>query len=372
MGKDLKGKELGVGILQEKSGYYCARFVDKNGRRRSKRFHKLQECKQWLADSTFYNRTSDIYSPADMSVQGWYDYWIDLKMKTQKPHTIVAYKNRYEKNIKPIIGSMLLSDVKPLHVQTIFNRMNDGYKTKTIQLTNAVLYNMFDMALANDIIMKNPCTKTQYINLGKESKEREALSIYEQELLLKVIDRYSHSLQFRFVLQTGLRVGEVIGLEWDDIDFEKKELSVKRTMDYSYQTHSWITTTPKSKKSLRTIPLTKEAIAILKEQKEKNKVILLEWKNKVFLSSKGTPIETRAYNQSLLSACNRAGIRHISMHILRHTFATRCVENGMKPKTLQTILGHANINITMDLYVHTTDDEKHKEINRIESALKIV
>lgn len=372
MGKDLKGKELGVGILQEKNGYYCARFVDKSGKRRSKRFKKLQECRQWLADMTFYDQTSDIYHPDDMSVQGWYDYWIDLKQKIQKPHTIAAYKNRYEKNIKPVIGSMLLTDVRTLHIQTIFIQMSNNYNNKTIQLTKAVLFNMFKLAFDNNIIMKNPCTGSLSVDIGSESEERKSLTISEQEKLLSVVDNYVHSSQFKFVLQTGLRVGELIGLEWSDIDLEKKELHVKRTMDYSYKEHSWVTTTPKTKKSLRTIPLTQEAIRILKIQKGANKIIPIEWKDKVFLSDKGIPIETRGYNQCLARACKAAGIKRISMHILRHTFATRCIEGGMKPKTLQTILGHANIGMTMNLYVDATNDEKHKEIGLVEEALKVI
>ena len=372
MGKDLKGKELGVGILQEKNGYYCARFVDKTGKRRSKRFEKLQECRQWLADATFQDSTSDIYAPTNMSVQGWYEYWIQLKQKSQKPHTVSAYKNRYEKDIKPVIGSMLMMDVRSLHIQTIYNRMSDKYRTRTMQLTRSVLRNMFELALDSNVIIKNPCTKTLNINIGKASEDKEALSVIEQEKLLSVIDRYAHSIQFRFVLQTGLRVGEVVGLEWDDIDFEKRELHVKRTMDYNYYTRTWATTTPKSKKSIRTIPLTTEAIRLLRAQREMNKVIPLEWKDKVFLSGKGVPVENRGYNLCLKRACKKAGIRKISMHILRHTFATRCIEGGMKPKTLQVILGHANINMTMNLYVHATEEEKHKEMNLVEDVLKVI
>lgn len=79
-----------------------------------------------------------------------------------------------------------------------------------------------------------------------------------------------------------------------------------------------------------------------------------------------------AYDTSLFKLCDKAGIRRFSMHVLRHTFATRCIENGMRPKTLQMILGHSNIGITMNLYVHVTDDEKAKEVQNIEKMLKII
>ena len=93
----------------------------------------------------------------------------------------------------------------------------------------------------------------------------------------------------------------------------------------------------------------------------------------MFLSKRhGEPVKNSTYDTALLKICDKAEIRRFSMHILRHTFATRCIEAGMKPKTLQMILGHSNIGITMNLYVHATDDEKKKEIELVEDALKVV
>ena len=87
---------------------------------------------------------------------------------------------------------------------------------------------------------------------------------------------------------------------------------------------------------------------------------------------KGTPVKNSTYDTGLFKYCDRVGIPRFSMHVLRHTFATRCIEGGMKPKTLQKILGHSNIGITMNLYVHVTEDEKHREIDLVADALKVV
>lgn len=95
-------------------------------------------------------------------------------------------------------------------------------------------------------------------------------------------------------------------------------------------------------------------------------------RNIVFLCKKGTPVKNSTYDTMLFKLCDKAGIERFSMHVLRHTFATRCIEAGMKPKTLQTILGHSNIGITMNLYVHTTEEQKHKEIDLIADALKVI
>ena len=92
----------------------------------------------------------------------------------------------------------------------------------------------------------------------------------------------------------------------------------------------------------------------------------------MFLCKKGTPVKNSTYDTMLFKVCKKAGIHQFAMHVLRHTFATRCIEAGMMPKTLQTILGHSNIGITMNLYVDTKEEQKQKEINMVADALKVV
>lgn len=376
MGKDLRGKELGEGITQLSNGLYLARFVDKFGKRRTKKSKKLQEVKQWIADSTYIDSHSNLDRAANMVVDAWFDYWIDIKKKTVRPNTVRNYTERYERNIRRVIGDKLLTDVKPVHCQKIFADMADeGYKTSTIYQARIALYNMLEFARENDVIISNPCKKSVKSNMGKPSQKKEALTIDVQKRFLDAVVGYSYENQYRFVLQTGLRTGELIGLKWSDIDFQSKTLKIERTMEYRYNVGEWRIGPPKSKSGYRTIPLTDEAIRILKNQKEKNKhlkVLPFEWKDTVFLCRNGTPVKNSTYDTGLFKYCDRAGIPRFSMHVLRHTFATRCIEGGMKPKTLQKILGHSNIGITMNLYVHITEDEKQKEIDLVADALLVV
>ena len=376
MGKDLKGKEIGAGIVQQPNGTYFARFVDKFGKRRTKRSKKLQEVKQWLADATYIDQHRDLDQATDMLVDAWFDYWIGIKKQTVRPNTVRNYSERYERNIKGVIGNKLLTDVKPIHCQKIFLDMADeGYKTTTIYQTRIALYNMFEFARENDVLIANPCKKSLKSDMGKPSDKKEALTIDVQKKFLEAVVGYSYENQYRFVLQTGLRTGELIGLKWSDIDFENRTMKIERTMEYRYKVGEWRVGPPKSKSGYRTIPLTDEAIRILENQRSKNKslkLVPMEWKDIVFLCRKGTPVKNSTYDTGLFKYCDRVGIPRFSMHVLRHTFATRCIEGGMKPKTLQKILGHSNIGITMNLYVHITEDEKHREIDLVADALKVV
>lgn len=376
MGKDLRGKELGEGIYQQPNGTYCARFVDKFGKRKSKRSKKLQEVRQWIADATYIDEHSDLDQATDMLVDAWFDYWISIKKKTVRPNSVRNYIERYERNIKGVIGKKLLTEVKPIHCQKIFSDMADeGYKTTTIYQIRIALYNMMDFAKENDVIINNPCKKSVKSDMGKPSDKKEALTIDVQKKFLEGATGQSYENQYRFVLQTGLRTGELVGLKWDDIDFENRTLTISRTMEFRYKVGEWRVGPPKSKSGYRTIPLTDEAIRILKAQKEKNskiKVINMEWADQVFLCGKGEPVKNSAYDTALFKICDKVGIKRFSMHVLRHTFATRCIEAGMMPKTLQKILGHSNIGIMMNLYVHITEDEKNKEIDLVADALNVV
>lgn len=375
MGKDLRGKELGEGIYQQPNGTYCARFVDRFGKRKSKRSKKLQEVRQWLADATYINEHSDIEQTTSMIIDAWFEYWIDVKRKTVRPNTVRNYTERYYKNIQKVLGKKLLTEVKPIHCQKVFTNMADeGYRTSTIYQTRIALFNMLEFAKENDVILNNPCKKSVKSDMGRPSQKKEALTIDIQKKFLEQAKGHSYENQYRFILQTGLRTGELVGLRWEDVDFKNKTVKIQRSMEYRYSVGEWRVGEPKSKSGYRIIPLTDEAVRILLAQKEKNKkikIISTEWSEYIFLCRKGKPVKNSTYDTALFKICEKAGINKFSMHVLRHTFATRCIEGGMMPKTLQKILGHSNIGITMNLYVHITEEEKQKEIDRVACVLNV-
>lgn len=376
MGKNLNGKELGKGICQRTDGLYIGRYTNKVGNRKQKVFSKLQDCRQWLADSQYEDEHSNIAFAEDMTVKAWFEVWIGMKKCTTRPNTVRNYTERFDKNIKPVIGNVLLRDVKQIHCQHIMNIMaENGYKNSTINQAKITLFSMLDYAFQNDIIKKNPCTKSVKSDIGKEPLKKEALTVEQQRMFVMGISGNAYELQYRFLLQTGLRTGELVGLKWSDIDFENHTMKISRSMEYRHSTKEWSVGPTKSKSGERTIPLTDEAIDILYMQKAKNtllSVIPFEWREYVFLCKKGTPVKNSTYDTMLIKLCEKIGIPKFSMHILRHTFATRCIEGGMKPKTLQMLLGHSNITTTMNLYVHITEEEKRREIEMITKSLQVV
>lgn len=131
-----------------------------------------------IADATYIDEHSDLEQATDMLVDAWFDYGISIKKQTVRPNTVRNYSEKYERNIKGVIGGKLLADVKPIHCQRIFSNMADeGYKTSTIYQTRIALYNMFEFARENEVIISNPCKKSLKSDMGKPSKKKEVLMI---------------------------------------------------------------------------------------------------------------------------------------------------------------------------------------------------
>lgn len=378
MGKDLKGRELGVGISQRKDGLYTARFTDRTGKRRQQYFKKLQECRNWLADAQFQDEHGNINASSNMTVDAWFEYWIsEIKGKTVRWSTLGSYKDRYNKNIKEVIGKMIISEVKPMHCQNVLNIMdNNGYAGASMERTKVTLSAMFSDACENGLIPTNPVTKSVKCPKKKNVNTR-VLTLDEQKKFLEAAKESINYNHFLFILQTGIRSSELRGLKWSDIDFKNRIIHVRRNVTHDSNNNRFIVGELKTSSGQRDIPMTQVSYDLLidikrKQINKKQKVVLFEFAEHVFLNRNGKLISNSNYDRYLEKLCVKAGIEKISMHTLRHTFATRCIESGMKPKTLQKILGHANISMTMDLYVHVTEDEKEKEMKKFEEMCNIV
>ena len=268
MGKNLKGKECGKGICQRKDGRYYARFVDKYGKRRDSYFATLPEAKNWLADAKYTDR-HDIFVPTNMTVDAWFEYWIKNIIGDLAPNTKRNYRDRYLRNVQPVMGGMLLTDVKPLHCKMVLNLMDESYAGSTIRQTYIAMGTMFKSALMNDLIQKHPMNGVKYTKPVPSTDDVRFLTIEEQQKFLETARRSHNYFQYALLLETGLRTGEMIGLTWDAIDFQNRTLTVNKTLEYRHKQHFWRAGPPKTQQSYRTIPLTDRAYEILKEIKDK-------------------------------------------------------------------------------------------------------
>lgn len=388
MGKNLKGRECGKGICQRKDGQYYARFVDKRGKRQENYFPTLPEARNWLEDARYADKHDNIFTPSDMTLDTWFEYWIDNVVGDLAPNTRRNYRERYTHNIQPVIGSMLLSDIKPMHCKMVLNKMEDKYAGSTIRQAYITMGTMLKSALMNDLVAKHPMNGVRYTKPVRAVEDIKYLTVEEQQKFLETAKRSHNYFQFALILETGLRTGELIGLTWDAIDWEKRTLTINKTLEYRHKQGCWRAGPPKTKQSYRTIPLTKRAYEILEQvafgrnsRKESGTLSqILEYidrrtgqketlvmRDLVFINWRtGEPAKNSSYDTHLYKLCDEAGIKRFCMHALRHTYATRAIESGMQPKVLQKLLGHASIKTTMDRYVHVTDDSLSNGVRQFE------
>lgn len=390
MGKNLKGKEIGKGICQRKDGLYVARFVNRYGNRTTKCFPTIPEAKNWLSEAKYADDHEEVFVPSEMTVDDWFNFWIENIVGDLAPNTRRNYRERYNRNMKAILGRLKLSDVKPMHCKAVLTRMDKDYAGSTIRQAYIAMGTMFRSALMNGMIAKHPMDGVRYTKPVRAVSDIKFLTIEEQEKFLEVAKRSHNYFQYALMLETGLRTGEMIGLTWDAIDWKKRTLTVNKTLEYRHKQGYWRAGPPKTQQSYRTIPLTSKAYAILEmvaanvgERKESEtlsqtleyidrrtgQTSTLVMRDLVFINYRtGEPAKNSSYDTHLYKLCDEAGIKRFSMHVLRHTYATRAIERGVQPKVLQKLLGHASIQTTMDRYVHVTDESLSIAIKQFEGT----
>ena len=377
--------KLPKGIRQRNDGRYEARFTYK-GESYTLYNKELRAIKKELQNLR-YEVEHGLYSKeSKISVDSWYNTWMnEYKKNYIKQGTVDAYESTYRLYIKDKLGKKALADIRPEHIQSIYNKLQkDGYNPKTINLVAVVLGGMFKQAYKNQIISKNPVELTTRPRKSKEKQKFRVMSAAEQKTFLKEALNSPYYNYYVVSLGTGMRSGEVRALEWKDIDFKNKIIHVKGTLKFVKE-KGYVKDTPKSVASERDIPMLDEVYNALKKQKKEQRELRFalgeDWKpykgleNLVFTSQYhrkgfGIPISHTAINtdiHKITAAIRKAGtdFENVTPHTLRHTFATRGLENGIPPKVMQELLGHTSIVMTLDIYSHVLPDNKAAELQKI-------
>ena len=305
-----------------------------------------------------------------MLYKKWLSNWLENYVQpSAKQRTYMRYSEIVEQHILPKLGEFELSEITPYVLQCYVTellkcgnlRTGEGLSANSVNSIITVIQSTLKTAYSLGIIGEYVGDKIKRPRLSE--KKVECFSISEQKKIEQYIlnDENARFFGVLLCLYTGLRMGEVLALEWADIDFSKAELRVNKTCHYGKGKDGIfgrITDIPKTKSSIRIIPIPKQLMPRLREVKKKSLSTHI-------VANGSNLVSIRSYQRSFSTLLNKVGIKHRGFHSLRHTFATRALECGMDVKTLSEILGHKNPTVTLNRYAHSLMEHKKEMMNKL-------
>lgn len=391
---------LRTGESQRKNGTYSYRWTTRNGERKDIYARTLEELRQ-KEDAIRQDIHDGIKTDArNTTLNEAFELWCDLK-RGLKDNTFQNYKYMYNMFVRPDIGKLKISQIQKSDVKRFYNKLADDriLQISTIDSVHTVLHQVFDLAVDDNYLRHNPSDgvlKGLKQSHNFQVEKRKALTVAEQKLFLdflKTHSQYNHWYPvFAVMLGTGMRVGEVVGLRWCDIDLDEGMISVNHTLVYYNHGGSGCyfgINTPKTKAGARTIPImqsVKDAFLLEKQYQEEVGITSQSnidcYTGFIFVNRFGNVQHQGTLNKAIrriIRDCNDEVLDKgeknpvllppFSCHSLRHTFTTRLCESGVNIKVIQDILGHADVSTTLGIYADVTKDLKKREIGNYEETL---
>lgn len=416
--KDSKGRILRNGEHQRSDGKYEYKYVDAKGVRRSVYSWKLVETDKAPEGKRSGPSLRELEKKARRDAEdginaftayrttlnSFFDDYIETKYEL-KQSTRTNYKYMYNKYVRDEIGlrniaAIKYSDIKKFYIHLI----NDiGFKPNSMEIIHTILHPIFTTAVRDGLIRTNPTDGVMAeIKKGRdwEKPKRHALTESQQSAFISYIVEskvYRHWLPlFTVLLGTGCRVGEIIGLRWEDCDFSENIISINHNLIYRQQDSGkceFHITTPKSKAGIRVVPMLSEVKKALLEERVQqmqtgfNQSVIDGYAGFIFKNRNGDCLSahsinraieriSRDYNEQETALAKKQRrtpelLPHFSVHNLRHTFCTRFCENETNLKIIQEIMGHADISTTMNIYNEATKEKKMESFASLEGKIKI-
>lgn len=398
---DKKHRLLRKGEVQRADGYYIYRWTTRDGRRHSVTTRTLEELRE-KEEEIIRDKCDGIKADAkNVTVNDMYELWRTMK-RGVKDNTFQNYCYMYTMFVQPEIGRFRIQTLKKSDIKRFYNMLVEerGLKISTVDNVHTVLHQVLTAAVEDGYMRMNVSDNVlkelkQALNIG--AGRRRALTMPEQELFLEYLNseknRYFHWYPiFAVMIGTGMRVGEITGLRWCDIDMEEGIIEVNHTLvyyDHAKDGCYFNVHTPKTEAGRRRIPMldyVKEAFQMERRYQDFNdlkcKVTVDGYTDFIFINRFGSVQHQGTLNKALrriIRDCNEAqlgrGMKEpvllpkFSCHSLRHTFTTRLVEEGVNIKVVQDVLGHKDVATTLNIYTDVTKELKKKEFDSLQKKM---
>ena len=407
--KDNKGRVLRKGETQRKcDGKYVYTYTDPEGRRKSiysKDIKTLREREEQLIKDQLDGL--DTYVAGSATINFVFDRYISTKAELRET-TMTNYKYMYNRFVRDGFGRKKIGGVKFSDVLQFYQHLvkDKEMQINTLETIHTVLHPTFQLALRDNIIRTNPSdgVMAQIKKLpGKNHGVRHALTLEQQRAFIRYIEdnpKFDRWVSiFKFLLGTGCRIGEAIGIRWEDVNFEKRLININHSLVYysrDYKEHPICTfsiSLPKTEAGIRIIPMMDAVYeALQKERNEQqqngfNETEIDGMKGFIFMNRYGNVHNPQAINRAIKRIYESYNaeevvkaarehrepllIPHFSCHHLRHTFCSRFCENETNLKVIQSIMGHANIETTLDIYAEVTETKKLEAIEKLAHKIDV-
>lgn len=404
--KDNRGRILQKGEFQRKDGRYQYSYYDITGKRNYFYADTLPELREKEKGHMIAEWNGAINYGSNVTLNFMYDRFMATKFGL-KDSSYASYLQMYDRYVRDEFGKQLVKNIKYSDILGFYTYLLKNRKVaiRTVEYVHKQISPALELAVQDGLITRNP-SKGAYGNFkrasGENAKIRHALSIDEQRAFLEFIDghptwgRY-HSI-FQVMLGTGLRVGELCGLRWEDVDFENRSIDVNhgivsvKAVRGGAPEHLKVSL-PKSEAGIRKVPIMPQVIEAFKEEyryaelKNFESCTIDGYTDFIFTKQNGSVYTSMRLDKALkdiIAAYNKQEealakiedrdpflLPHISNHILRHTFCTRLCERDVNIKVIQTVMGHSSIKITMDIYAEVSREKQLEEIDRLANELDV-
>lgn len=377
--KDHQGRVLRTGESQRKDLIYQYRYTNPLGKRCTVYAPTLQELRSKESEIQIAALNGEDYESSTMNVIELVEQYVATKQSV-RTHTRAVYQTVINFLNRDSFGKRQIKDVKVLDAKRLVVRLKqEGRKYNTIASMRGVLRPAFEMAVEDDVLRKNPFSFPLSSVIPNDAQSRVALTQEQQVRWLSFLEQdavYSKYTDItRILIETGLRIGELCGLTFDDIDLEKGTIRVDHQMRF-HERHYQITDT-KTKASHRIVPLTAAAADSIRRIMASRPKLDIEYtvdglSGFLILNREGKPQMPATISRAMNSAMTKFNDMHpdqpmpqVTPHVLRHTFCTNMVNAGIDVKALQYVMGHASVNMTLNVYSHATHESAMVQMGRV-------
>jgi integrase len=360
-----KYRAHGEGTLYQRAdGRWAAQITLPDGQRKTKYGKGQKEVRDWLTAERQAIRTQAWTSDERLTVADFLTrYLSDVAAPTVRPRTLEGYTWLIHNHIKPALGDVRLVRLSPQRVQSFYaDRLKAGLSSTTVNHIHNVLHKALEQAVRWGMVPRNV---TDLVD-APQTKRRTATVWTAEQARAFIEASRSHRLHALYVLAiyTGMRQGELLGLQMDDIDWASNTLNIRHSLQ-TLQSQPQQLSTPKTEKSKRLVTLPAPASAALeahiKRQERKQ--------GYVFVSLVETPLRPHSVIDTFKRIASKVGLPEIRFHDLRHTCATLHLLNGTNPKIVQDLLGHSTITLTLDTYSHVMPGMQQDAADRLGKLL---